>query len=122
MSTTAEAPKTSDAAFHGFTGDVRLRRRVADEPAPDPADLAAQAQRLLASLPDVPRSEAFTDQRAEFVAAHLRALACAGRKFAGERIGFVDEVRDYFDVESAIARPMPASTRCSAAAARSPNA
>ena len=30
--------------------------------------------------------------------AHLRALACAGRKFAGEDIGFVDEVHDYFDV------------------------
>jgi hypothetical protein len=82
-----------------FTGDSRLRRLVADEPAPDPAGLAAQAQRLLAALPDVPRTRGFTDQRAGFIAAHLRALDCAGRKFAGEPVGFVDEVRDYFDVE-----------------------
>lgn len=82
-----------------FTGDPALRRMVADEPTPDPADLAQQAQRLLGALPDVPRNSAFTEQRAEFIAAHLRALACAARKFAGEQVGFVDEVRDYFDVE-----------------------
>lgn len=82
-----------------FTGDPGLRGRVADEPAPDPAGLAASARRLLAALPDVARTASFTDQRAEFIAAHLRALQCAGRKFAGEQIGFVDEVRDYFDVE-----------------------
>jgi hypothetical protein len=82
-----------------FTGDQRLRRRVADEPAPQPAELAVQAKRLLADLPAVPRDGAFTDQRAEFVGAHLRALACAARKFAGEDVGFVDEVRDYFDVD-----------------------
>jgi hypothetical protein len=86
-----------------FTGDPRLRRQVADEPAPDPAGLARQADRLLAELGGVPRSSdpaaGFTDQRADFIAAHLRALACAGRRFAGEDIGFVNEVRHYFDVE-----------------------
>ena len=82
-----------------FTGDQRLRRQVAGEPAPEPAALAAQARFLLAELPQVPRSATFTEQRAEFIAAHLRALACAARKFAGEEIGFVDEVRDYFDVD-----------------------
>ena len=86
-----------------FTGAPRLRRQVADEPAPDPAGLARQADRLLAGLSGVPRSSdpaaGFTDQRADFIAAHLRALACAGRRFAGEDIGFVDEVRHYFDVE-----------------------
>ncbi|MEI6251280.1 MAG: DUF885 domain-containing protein [Mycobacteriaceae bacterium] len=82
-----------------FTGDGRLRAQVSDEPAPQPAALAAQAIGLLGALPDVPRTTAFTEQRAEFIAAHLRALACAGRKFAGEDVGFVEEVRDYFDVE-----------------------
>jgi hypothetical protein len=86
-----------------FTGDPRLRRQVADESAPDPAGLARQADRLLAGLSGVPRSSdpaaGFTDQRADFIGAHLRALACAGRRFAGEDIGFVDEVRHYFDVE-----------------------
>ena len=86
-----------------FTGDPELRRLVADEPAPEPAQLLRQAERLLAELPQVPRSSAgpggFTDQRAAFIGAHLRALACAARKFAGEPVGFVQEVRDYFDVE-----------------------
>ena len=88
-----------------FTGDSRLRRQVADEPAPVAVDRAAQAQRLLVALPDVGRSAAFTDQRAEFIAAHLRALTCAARKFAGEPVGFVEEVRDYFDVEIARGEP-----------------
>jgi hypothetical protein len=84
-----------------FTGDPALRRTVADEAAPEPADLARQARRLLDALPEVPRTDGlsgFTDTRAAYLAAHLRALDCAGRKFAGEQIGFVDEVHDYFDV------------------------
>jgi hypothetical protein len=81
-----------------FTGDPDLRRLVADEPTPDPAALTRQAHRLLDALPQVPRDGAFDDTRAAYIGAHLRALACAGRKFAGEDIGFVDEVRDYFDV------------------------
>ncbi|WP_319435543.1 DUF885 domain-containing protein [Mycobacterium sp. RTGN5] len=82
-----------------FTGDPQLRRAVADEPAPEPAELVRQADRLLADLPQVPREAGFTDQRADFIGAHLRALAFSARKFAGEQVGFVDEVRNYFDVE-----------------------
>jgi hypothetical protein len=81
-----------------FTGDPTLRHTVAAEPAPDPADLVRQARRLLDALPDVPFRNGFDQQRADYVGAHLRALECAGRKFAGEQIGFVDEVHDYFDV------------------------
>jgi hypothetical protein len=81
-----------------FTGDQALRRMVADEPAPEPAELTRQATRLLDALPQVPITAEFTAARADYVGAHLRALACAGRKFAGEDVGFVDEVRDYFDV------------------------
>ncbi|KAA0110158.1 DUF885 domain-containing protein [Mycolicibacterium sp. P1-5] len=82
-----------------FTGDPDLRRAVADEPAPEPAELARQADRLLAELPRVPREAGFTDRRADFIGAHLRALQFSARKFAGEEVGFVDEVRNYFDVE-----------------------
>jgi hypothetical protein len=81
-----------------FTGDPALRQTVLAEPAPDPADLVRQARRLSAALPDVPYRNGFDQQRAEYVGAHLRALECAGRKFAGEDIGFVDEVHAYFDV------------------------
>ena len=81
-----------------YTGDPALRQMVADEPMPVPADLAHQARRLLDTLPQVPRTHGFDDTRAAYIGAHLRALQCAGRKFAGEDVGFVDEVRDYFDV------------------------
>jgi len=76
-----------------FTGDPELRRVVSDEPAPVPADLARRADELLREIP--PNLDG---TRADFIAAHLRALACAGRKFAGEPVGFVEEVRAYFDV------------------------
>lgn len=77
-----------------FTGDQALRRAVADEPAPDPAALSRQARHLLAALEETTLER----PRADYLRAHLRALDCAGRKFAGEPVGFVDEVRDYFDV------------------------
>ncbi|MGE2737210.1 DUF885 domain-containing protein [Mycolicibacterium vaccae] len=85
--------RLEDGYVDSFTGDPALRREVQNEPAPDPADLVRQANRLLTELPG-----ALDEQRAAFVGAHLRALACAGRKFAGEDVGFVDEVEAYFDV------------------------
>jgi hypothetical protein len=88
-----------------FTGDPQLRHTVSAEPAPDPADLVRQARRLIDALPDVPHRNGFDQQRADYVGAHLRALECAGRKFAGERIGFVDEVHDYFDVHISKGEP-----------------
>ncbi|MDT5227129.1 MAG: hypothetical protein QOH94_922, partial [Mycobacterium sp.] len=66
-----------------FTGDPALRQSVAAEPAPDPADLVRHAGRLIAALPDVPRRNGFDQQRADYLGAHLRALECAARKFAG---------------------------------------
>jgi hypothetical protein len=78
-----------------FTGDPELRRLVDNEPPPEPADLARQAERLLAELGAASELDA---ARADFIGAHLRALACAGRKFAGQDVGFVDEVEAYFDV------------------------
>lgn len=83
-----------------FTGDLALRRAVEDEPAPDPAELARQADRLIAVLPG-----GLEAARADYVGVHLRALACAARKFAGQQIGFVEEVHDYFDVDIAKGDP-----------------
>jgi hypothetical protein len=73
---------------------------VDSEPRPDPADLVRQAERLLTELP-----AGLDDARAAFVASHLRALVCAGRKFAGEEVGFIDEVEAYFDVRIAKGDP-----------------
>ncbi|ORB64391.1 DUF885 domain-containing protein [Mycolicibacterium tusciae] len=94
--------RVEDGYVDSFTGDPELRRIVANEPPPEPADLTHQAERLLVEL------DAGTDleqSRAEFIAAHLRALACAGRKFSGQNVGFVDEVDAYFDVRIAKGDP-----------------
>jgi hypothetical protein len=88
--------RVEEGYVDSFTGDPELRRAVESEPSPDPADLARQAQRLLAA---VPQAEGLEAQRGDYLAAHLKALACAGRKFAGEDVGFVEEVREYFDVD-----------------------
>lgn len=85
--------RVEDGYVDSFTGDPQLRRAVENEAAPDPAELARQADRLLTQIPDD-----LDPDRAEYIAAHLRALNCAGRKFAGEQVGFVDEVQAYFDV------------------------
>lgn len=85
-----------------YTGDPALRAVVGAEPPPDPAELARQATRLIAELPG---ADGLDGQRADYIAAHLRALASAGRKFAGEDIGFVQEVHDYFDVDIAKGDP-----------------
>lgn len=83
-----------------FTGDPDLRAQAQNAPRPDPAELAVRARALLDRLPD-----GLPVERAEFVGSHVRALECSARKFAGEDIGFVDEVRAYFDVDISVADP-----------------
>ncbi len=85
--------RVEEGYVDSFTGDPALKHAVEAEARPDPADLARQAERLLTELP-----AGLDDARAAFVGAHLRALACAGHKFAGQDVGFVDEVEAYFDV------------------------
>ncbi|GEE01835.1 hypothetical protein nbrc107696_22810 [Gordonia spumicola] len=83
-----------------YTGDPALRAAAQNAPRPDPAALAARCRALLERLPD-----GLPADRAEFVASHVRALECSARTFAGEHVGFVDEVRAYFDVDIAPADP-----------------
>ncbi|MGW5454952.1 DUF885 domain-containing protein [Nocardia sp. NPDC003979] len=78
-----------------YTGDPALRREIDNAAAPVPADLVRRAVDLRAALPDA----GLAPQRTEFLDAHLVAMECSARKFAGEEIGFVDEVRAYFDVD-----------------------
>lgn len=80
-----------------FTGDPALRREIENAPAPQPRELARRARALRAELPGA----GLAPERTEFLDAHLRALECSARKFAGDDIGFVDEVRAYFDVDIA---------------------
>ncbi|NLU82790.1 DUF885 domain-containing protein [Rhodococcus sp. HNM0569] len=80
-----------------YTGDPALRRAVDNAPPPDPAALARTARTLRDEL----ASTNLSHERSRFLDVHLRALECSGRKFAGEDIGFVDEVEAYFDVRIA---------------------
>ncbi|MEV6059219.1 DUF885 domain-containing protein [Nocardia asteroides] len=84
-----------------YTGDPQLRRDVENAPLPEPADLVRRAVELRAGLADAGLSA----RRTEFLDAHLVAMECSARKFAGEDIGFVDEVRAYFDVDIAPGDP-----------------
>jgi hypothetical protein len=87
--------KLESGYVDSYIGDPALRRQVDNEPAPNPAELARQAEHLAAQLP---RGNRFDPARAHFIAAQLRALACAGGKFAGAPVSFRDEVHAYFDV------------------------
>lgn len=86
--------RIEDGFVDAFTGDPALRRQVDNAPPPEPRQLARRAAQLRAELPNVE----LPADRAEFLSVHLRALECSARKFAGDEIGFVDEVHAYFDV------------------------
>ncbi|GAA3023359.1 hypothetical protein GCM10010528_01730 [Gordonia defluvii] len=77
-----------------YTGDPGLRAQVRDEGVPDPVVLGRRAAQLRDRLP-----AGLTPARAAFVSSHLRALECSAARFAGEDVGFVDEVSAYFDVD-----------------------
>ncbi|QOV99879.1 DUF885 domain-containing protein [Rhodococcus pyridinivorans] len=89
--------RLEDGFVDAYTGDPALRRKVENAPTPDPRDLSHTARRLRDELPGA----ALSDERTRFLDVHLRALDCSARKFAGEEIGFVDEVEAYFDVRIA---------------------
>ncbi|GGG15305.1 hypothetical protein GCM10007304_31730 [Rhodococcoides trifolii] len=84
-----------------YTGDPALRRRIENDPAPEPRSLATRAAELRTEL----ASTDLAEHRTRFLDAHLRALECSGRTFAGESITFVDEVEAYFDVRIATGDP-----------------
>ncbi|RZU34508.1 DUF885 domain-containing protein [Blastococcus saxobsidens] len=78
-----------------YTGDPRIRAAVQDEPAPTPQRLRDRARDLLRELDaaDLP------EDRADFLRGQLAGLECSARKLSGEPLGFVDEVRSYFQVD-----------------------
>lgn len=79
-----------------FTGDPALRRRVDNEPRPHPADLADRAAVLRRELAG---AEDLDQARRRFLHAHLVAVETTARRLAGVRVGFVEEVRAYFEVD-----------------------
>lgn len=91
-----------DRLEHGFvdayTGDLRVRAQVDDEPAPTPRLLRDQARGLLRELDatDLPAD------RVDFLRGQLTGLECSARVLGGEPVGFLDEVRAYFQVDVAL--------------------
>ncbi|SFR26977.1 protein of unknown function [Lentzea waywayandensis] len=77
-----------------FTGDPALSRAVDNEPRLHPRALGDHARLLRREIP----GSDLTEQRKQFLDAHLTALECTARKLDGEHISFVDEVQQYFQV------------------------
>jgi hypothetical protein len=84
-----------------FTGDPRIRAEVEAEPAPTPQQLRDQARALLGELD----SSDLPADRADFLRGQLTGLECTARKMSGEPVGFVDEVRSYFQVDAELGDP-----------------
>ncbi|WP_347059447.1 DUF885 domain-containing protein [Blastococcus sp. HT6-30] len=78
-----------------YTGDPRIRAQVQDEPAPTPQQLRDRARELLRHLD----AAGLPDDRADFLRGQLTGLECSARKMSGEPVGFVEEVRSYFQVD-----------------------
>src|SRR3954471_3004170 len=84
-----------------YTGDPQIRAQVADEPAPTPQGLRNQARGLLRELD----AAGLPDDRADYLRGQLTGLECTARKMSGEPVGFVDEVKAYFQVDVELGDP-----------------
>jgi hypothetical protein len=84
-----------------YTGEKRIRAAVESEPAPTPQGLRDQARALLRELD----AAGLPDDRAAFLRGQLTGLECTARKMSGEPVGFLDEVRSYFQVDLTLGDP-----------------
>jgi hypothetical protein len=85
-----------DGLVDAYYGPADVKRRVDNEPAPDPARLVGDARRLLADL-DAGESDLDAHRR-RWMRGQTRGLLVSARRFAGETIGFVDEVEECYGV------------------------
>lgn len=90
-----------DGFVDAYVGDPALSKRVTDEPAPVPRELARDAASLRKAL----RDSGLSPGRSAYVDAQLAALEVSGRKLAGAEVGFVDEVEAYFQVRPELGDP-----------------
>ncbi len=84
-----------------YTGAKRIRAEVESEPAPTPQALRDQARALLRELD----AAALPADRTEFLRGQLTGLECSARKLGGEPVGFLEEVRSYFQVDLTLGDP-----------------
>ncbi|HEY2814183.1 MAG TPA: hypothetical protein VGJ03_12020 [Acidimicrobiales bacterium] len=87
-----------DGLVDAYYGPPDLARRVAAEPPPDPGKLAADARRLIADLDSGEGGDGIDAHRRRWIRGQVRGLLVTARRFAGETIGFVDEVEECYGV------------------------
>jgi hypothetical protein len=85
-----------DGMVDAYYGPAELRARVEAEPIPAPTKLVADAKRLLA---DLAAGDGDLDaHRRRWIQGQGRGLLVSARRFAGETIGFIDEVEQCYGV------------------------
>jgi hypothetical protein len=87
-----------DGLVDAYYGPPGLARRIEAEPAPDPAKLAADARRLIADLDSGAGGDDIDAHRRRWIRGQVLGLSVTARRFAGESIGFVDEVEQCYGV------------------------
>ncbi len=85
-----------DGLVDAYYGPPELRVRIDAEPAPDPAHLAADARALIAAL-DAGDGDLSTARR-RWIRGQVLGLLVTAERFAGEMIGFADEVERCYGV------------------------
>ena len=81
-----------DGFVDAYYGPVALRGRVEAEPVRAPAELAADAGRLVADLDAGDGADALDAGRRRWIRAQALGLRTSAAKLAGEPIGYLDEV------------------------------
>ncbi|HEX2381413.1 MAG TPA: hypothetical protein VHI95_02155 [Acidimicrobiales bacterium] len=87
-----------DGLVDAYYGPPELARRVEAEPTPDPAKLAADARHLIADLDSGEGGDDIDAHRRRWIRGQVRGLHVTASRFAGETIGFVDEVEQCYGV------------------------
>ena len=85
-----------DGMVDAYYGPPELRAQVEAEPKPEPTKLVADAKRLLADL-DAGDGDRDAHRR-RWIHGQSRGLLVSARRFAGDTIGFVDEVEQCYGV------------------------
>lgn len=85
-----------DGLVDAYYGPAELKQRVDNDPTPDPAKLAQDARRLIADL-DAGEGDLEAHRRG-WIRGQARGLLLTAQRFAGETIGFLDEVEQCYGV------------------------
>jgi hypothetical protein len=85
-----------DGLVDAYYGPPELKRSIHNEPTPDPSRLVADARALIAAL-DAGDGDLDAHRR-RWLRGQVRGLLVTARRFAGETIGFVDEVEECYGV------------------------